>query len=125
LKGNIVEFKLKSVKPTLPVFVTYLREGTEYATLAYVDYAFDSVEVPDPKVFEGVEDEKVIEDFKLAILASMDYDPGKIPVQAVPQVAWAEIQKVRNNEYKSIFKGQYNDFGPGPQQTSEEEEDGV
>ncbi len=108
-----MEFTLKSVKPAVPVFVRYLRDGTEYVTMAYVDYAFDTVEFSDPQVFAGVEDGQDIESFKRAILASMDYDPSNVSVQAVPQMAWAEIAKIRSGEYKSIFK-EHNSFGPGP-----------
>jgi len=125
-----VEFKLKSVKSVLPVRVSYRRDGTEYTTMAYVDYAFDSVEIPDQRVFEGIEDGRIIEDFKRAILKEMDYDPGNIPAAAIPAAAWAEIDKVKAGEYKSIFKNQYGGFGPGPgpgpgPDLAGEEEDGV
>lgn len=129
LKGNIVELKLKSVKPTLPIFVRFSIGEKTKSTLAFVDYAYDSVEIPDTTVFDGVEGEgrvcsdEEIDSLKREILASMDYDPAKVPSRSLPQMAWMEIDKVRKGEYKSIFKDQYKDFGPGPNE--EEEKDGV
>lgn len=83
-----------SVRPTVPVRVTYEEAGETKTVLAVVDYGRDSVFFPDGDLGEDVARQ---------VLAKLD--PAlNVKVPAIPQAVLDEVRKIQDRTYHQCTK---------------------